>query len=70
MVIGTVQTLYEYYQLVNLHNHSDLSLKALDYVQKQFYPILCAVDAQTIPNSVKAKVYVLLARVRQWLREQ
>jgi len=70
MVMGAVQALCEFSLLVSQQNHSDLSLKALDGVLKQFYTKKGIVRQQNMSKSAKAKVDDLLARESHLLREQ
>jgi len=56
MECGAVLALCEYSLLVSQHNHSDLSLTALDDALKQFFKWNGAFQAQKMLKSVKATV--------------
>jgi len=70
MVMGAVWALCEFSLLVSQHNHSDLSLTALDDALKRFYRKKGAFGDQTMLKSVKAKVDELLAQKSHQLRGQ
>jgi len=62
MVMGTVQALFQFCLLVNEKDHSDLSLKALGNVPRQFSKKNGNFWEQTMSKSAKAIVDNLLAR--------
>jgi hypothetical protein len=70
MVIGVVRAFCELSPLVSQHNHSDLSLKALNDALKQFYKMKGALQDHKMLKSPKAKVDDLLAKESHLLREQ
>jgi len=70
MVMGAVRALCEFSLLVSQHNHSDLSLKALDDALKRFYRKKGIFGEQKMLKSVKAKVDDLLAMESHQLRKQ
>ena len=70
MVMRAVRALSEFPLLVSQHNHSDLSLKALDNPLKQFYQKNGIIRDQKMSKSAMAKVDELLASESHQLREQ
>jgi len=70
MVMGALQALCEFSQLVSQQNHSDLSLAAVNDALKQFYKKKGAFRDQKMLKSAKATVDELLARQSHHLGEQ
>jgi len=70
MVMGGVWALCEFSVLVSQQNHSDLSLKALDYALKRFSQKKGTFPEQKMSKSAKAKVNDLWATGSYQLREQ
>jgi len=70
MVMGAVRALCEFSLLVSQHNHSYLSLKALDDALKRFYQKKGIFREQKMSESAKAKLDYLVAKESHQLREQ
>jgi len=70
MVLGAVRALCEFSLLVSQHNHSGLSLTALDDAQERFYEKKGAFREQKMSKSAKAKVDQQLASESHQLWEQ
>jgi len=69
MIMGAVWALCEFSLLVSQHNHSDLSIKALNDSLKWCYPKKGIFREQKMSTSAKAKVDDLLATESYQLRE-
>jgi hypothetical protein len=70
MVMGAVRALCEFSVLVSQHNHSDLSLNAIDDALKRFYQKKGIFRKQKMLKSAKARLDNLLAMESHQLREQ
>jgi len=70
MVMGAVRAICEFSLLVTQHNHSDLSLNALDDALKPFYHKKGIFREQKMLKSTKANVDDLLARESHVLRKE
>jgi hypothetical protein len=69
-VMVVVRALCEFSLLVSQHNHSDISLAALDVTLKRFYKKKGAFQDQKMSKSAKAKVDELLVKESHHLQEQ